>query len=204
MLIKLKDYQRIFQIVSAVVESEGGDPAHACIQYSLFGANILVDHFGADAKVSCGLAVYHLGDDHQVLCFGTETPSGITSTNEGFHCWVEADGWFIDFMAPKFADIKKTEFTARPKMFQKPVVNMVEHPNQMTRADDFFFAHNSDLSDSVLIPVIEHLGIQDLAKLCSQWFKKTPKTMQVSAATVDQNGKMRPITLKEASLRSNW
>ncbi|MGX0975620.1 hypothetical protein ACSSVY_001330 [Roseovarius sp. MBR-51] len=54
MLIKLKEYERIFQIVSAVVESEGGDPAHSCIHYSLFGANILVDHFRLDAKVRCG------------------------------------------------------------------------------------------------------------------------------------------------------
>ena len=106
---------------------------------------------------------------------------GITSTNEGFHCWVEADGWLLDFMAPKFGALKRTEFTARSKMFQKPVADMAEHPNYMTRAGDFFLTHNSDLSESVLMPVVEHLGVQDLAKLCSQWFKKTPKKIQMSA-----------------------
>lgn len=204
MLIKLKDYERIFQIVSAIVESEDGDPTHACIHYSLFGANILVDHFGLDAKVRCGLAMYHLGDDHQVLCFGEETLSGLTSTNEGFHCWVEVDGWLLDFMAPKFGVLKKTEFTARSKMFQKPVSDMVEHPNDLNHAGDFFLMHNPNLSQSVLMPVVEHLGIQDLAKLCSQWFKKTPRKIQMSLATIDQNGKMRPITLKAVSLKSNW
>ncbi len=204
MLIKRKDYERIYQIVSAVVESEEGDPAHACIHYSLFGANILVDHFGIDAKVRCGLATYHLGGDHQVLCFGEETPLGVTSTQAGFHCWVEADGWLLDFMAPKFGELKKTEFTARPRMFQKRASDMAEHPNEMTKAGDFFLTHNPDLSESVLIPIVEHLGIQDLAKLCSQWFKKTPGRIRTSAATVDQNGKMRPVTLKAISLRSNW
>lgn len=204
MLIKLKDYERIFQIVSAVVESEGGDPAYACINYSLFGANILVDHFGLAAKVRCGLAIYHLGDDHQVLCFGEETPLGITSTNEGFHCWIEAEGWLIDFMAPKFGILKKTEFTRRPKMFQKPVSDMAEQPNHMTHPGDFFFMHNPEVSDSILTPIVKKLGIQDLSHLCSQWFKKTPRKISMSAATVDQTGKTRPISLKAVSLKSNW
>ncbi len=204
MLIKLKDYERIFQIVSAVIKSEGGDSAHACIHYSLFGAKILVDHFGVEAQVRCGLAIYHLGEDHQVLCFGEETVAGLTSTHDGFHCWIEADGWLIDFMAPMFGVLKKTKFTARSRMFQKPVFDMAEHVTDITKAGDFFFANNPKLSNSVLKPIIEHLGNQDLATLCSQWFKKTPKKIQISATTVDQNGKIRQIVLKAVSLKSNW
>lgn len=204
MLIKLKDYERIFRIISAIVESEDGDPKHACVQYSLFGANILVDHFKLDAKVRCGLATYHLGDDDQVLCFGEKSSSGIMSTNEGFHCWVEANGWLLDFMAPKFGQIKRTGFTAQPRMFQRRVSEMTVHPNDMTRAGDFFLMHNTELSDSLLMPIVEHLGIQDLARLCSQWFRKAPKTIPITAATMDQNGKMRPVTLKAVSIKSNW
>jgi hypothetical protein len=204
MLIKLRDYKRIFQIISAVIESEDGDPNHACIYYSLFGANILADHFGVDAKVRCGLAMYHLGDGDQGLCFGEASPSGITSTNEGFHCWVEANGWLLDFMAPKFGNLKKTEFTARPKMFQKLVSDMAEDPNNMSHAGDFFLMHSPSLSEPTLKPIVEHLGVQDLAKLCSQWFKKTPKKIHPEVATSDQNGKTRPITLKAVSIRSNW
>jgi len=203
-LIKLRDYERVFQIISAVVESEEGNPAHACIHYSLFGANILTDHFKIDAKVRCGMAIYHLGDEHQVLCFGEETPSGVTSTNEGFHCWVEADGWLIDFMAPEFGALKKTVFTARPRMFQKRVSDMAEHPNDMTRAGEFFLTHSPDISQEILTPIVDHLGIQDLANLCSQWFKKTPRKIRTSVATADQNGKIRPVTLKPVKIISNW
>lgn len=204
MLIKLRDYERIFQIISAIIESEEGDPRHACIQYSLFGANILVSHFGVNAKVRCGLAAYHLGDDDQVLCFGEQKSSGVMSTTEGFHCWVDADGWLIDFMAPKFGEIRKTHFTARPRMFQRRSSEMAAHPNDMTHAGDFFLNHNPELSESIMMPVVEQLGIQDLAKLCSQWFRKTPKSIQMTVASVDQNGKMRPATLKAVSIKSNW
>lgn len=204
MLIKLRDYERIFQIISAVVESEEGDPAHACVHYSLFGANILVDHFKIDAKVRCGLATYHLGDEDQVLCFGEETPSGVTSTGDGFHCWVEADGWLLDFMAPEFGALKKTKFTSRPRMFQKRISDMAEHPNNMKGAGEFFLSHNPELSDKIMMPIVETIGIQDLAKLCSQWFKKTPKKIQTSVATVDQNGKVRPVKLKAIRINSSW
>lgn len=204
MLIKLRDYERIFQIISAVIDSEDGDPAHACIQFSLFGANILKDHFRLEAKVRCGLAAYHLGEDDQVLCFGEQSAEGLAGTEEGFHCWVEVDGWLLDFMAPKFGDLMKTEFTARPKMFQKKHSEMILHPNDMAHAGDFFLRHDQELADHILTPICEHLGMQDLAGLCSQWFKKTPKTIPMSAATVDQKGKTRPVKLSSVSIKSNW
>jgi len=204
MIIKLKEYERIFQIISAVIESEDRDPAHSCIDYSLFGANILADHFQLNPKVRCGLATFHLGEDDQVLCFGEVTDDGVSGTPEGFHCWVEANGWVIDFMAPRFRELKETKFTSHPKMFQKKLSEMAQHPNDMTKAGDFFFSHEQELADSILPPICEHLVMQDLANLCSQWFKKPPKKIPVSAATVDKNGKMRPVQLKPASIRSNW
>lgn len=204
MLIKLKDYERIYQITSAVIESEDGDTTHSCIYYSLFGAAILLNHFGLDAKVRCGLALYHLGEDDQVLCFGEMLSSGVKSSEDGFHCWVEVDGWIIDFMAPRFGSIKRTEFTKNSKMFQKKASNMKKHPDDMKQSGDFFLLHNPELSARVLVPVVERIGVQDLANVCSEWFKKVPKKILNYAATADQNGKIRRITLKPISLRSNW
>lgn len=204
MLIKLNEYERIFQIVSAVVESEGGNPAHSCIQYSLFGANILMNHFRLEPKVRCGFAAFHLGADDQVLCFGEKVEDGITGTSEGFHCWVESNGWVFDFMAPNFHFIKKTEFTSTSKMFQKRISDMAKHPNEMCHSGDFLFSHEQALAEKLLTPICEDLGVQDLAHICSQWFKKPPKKIPAMNATQDQNGKTRWIKLKPVSLRSNW
>lgn len=204
MIIKLKDYERIFQIISAVIESEEGSVAHACVHYSLFGATILGEHFGLDAKVRCGLAIYHVGDDGELLCFGERMASGIISTSEGFHCWVEADGWALDFMAPNFTLLKRSKYTSRPKMFQKKLADMAQSPDEMTGAGQFFLMPNPELLSSMLKPVVEHPGIQDLAGLCSQWFKKTPKNIPSSAATADQNGRIRPISLTPVRILSRW
>lgn len=204
MLIKFTDYKRIFQIISAVVDSEKADREHSCIYYSLFAANILVEHFKVDARVKCGLAVYHLGDDDQVLCFGEAIGGKVTATPAGFHCWVEVDGWLLDFMAPTFCGLKKTSFTLQPRMFQKRHSDMADHPNDMVGPGDFFLDHDQEIADTILKPVCERLGVQDLAHLCSQWFKKVPKKIPSTAATVDQNGKTRPLSLRPVSLTADW
>lgn len=179
MILKQADYQRIYQIVSAVAESENQDKARSCIYYSLFSANILSEHFNYDAKVKCGLAVYHLGDDDQVLCFGEMISDRITATRNAFHCWVDVRDWYLDFMAPNFGTIKRTNFTIKPKMFQKKHSDMVGHPNNMTKAGEFFFAHNQALAEDVLAPICEKNVTVDLASICTQWFKKVPKKNSV-------------------------
>jgi hypothetical protein len=203
-LIKLKEYERIFQIVSAVVESEGGDPAKSCIYYSLFGATILIDHFRLQPQVRCGVAAFHLGEDDQVLCFGERIAEGIVGTTEGFHCWIEVNGWILDFMAPNFRSLKITEFTSVPRMFQKKVSEKASHPREMRQSGDFFFGHNQDLAEQLLLPICEHQGVRDLAHISSQWFKRPPKEIHPSISTGDQNGKLRRVKLNPVSLRSNW
>lgn len=204
MLIKIKDYERIWQIISAVIESEEANPAYACLLYSLFGAHILHNHFKINSKVRCGLAIYQLGDEDQVLCFGEKTPSGVTSTYKGFHSWIEAKGWLIDFMSPEFGRAMNTNLTAKRRMIQKRLSDMARHPNDMTRAGEFFLEHNPQLSKALLMPVVEQLVIQDLAKLCSLWFKKTPEEIPTSVESADQHGKIRPITLNTSKVLSSW
>lgn len=204
LLLKISDYQRIFQVISAVIKSEESDPSRSCICYALFGAAILQQHYKLEPKIQCGLAAFHLGGDHDVLCFGEATENGLTATTNGFHCWVEVDGWIIDFMAPAF-DIKNhTEFTSEPRMFQRRTLEAFENPNEMNKAGDFFLWHNQEVAEELLVPYCEHLGMQDLAKLCADWFKKPPKKILSSVATRDQNGKIRPIKLEAISLRKNW
>lgn len=204
MLIKLKEYERIFQITSAIVDSEGGDPSHSCVYYSLFGANILIEHIQVEAKIRCGLAIFHMGEDGQALCFGESSNDGISATQIGFHCGVEANRWVLGFMAPTFGDPLKTEFTSIPKMFQQKAVKMSSHPNEMTKAGDFYLSHKQELADTILPPIYQRLGVQGLSSLCSQWFKKPPMKIPMSINAIDQNGRVRPVNLKNISLRSNW
>lgn len=74
----------------------------------------------------------------------------------------------------------------------------------MTKAGDFFFYHDQELAEKLLLPICEAPRMRDLARLCSEWFRKSPKKIPMSVATLDQNGKLRPVTLKLARFRTNW
>lgn len=204
MLIKLKDYERIYRIISAVLESENPDQQHSCISYSIFGAYIISQHYNVQPQIRCGLAAYYLTHEDDVLCFGEKTDRGVASGEDGFHCWVEVDGWAIDFMAPQFSKLINGNVKVDSKMFQKRLEAMVNDVNEMARPGDFFLRHSQDLAEEVLFPRCEHLGMQDLAKMCSEWFKKCPKKIHDSAASMDQKGNRRDIKLKSIYIRSRW
>ncbi|QEE34534.1 DUF2026 domain-containing protein [Octadecabacter sp. SW4] len=204
MLIKRNDYERIYQLIAAVVESEDGSPAHACMNFSIFGAHILAEHFKLSPSVKCGLAAFHLGGDNDVLCFGELRDEGVTFSEDGFHCWIEADGWIIDFMAPQFAVLSDSTDAAEPRMFQKKSDLMALDPSEIRSKGDFFLKHDQYFAESLLMPHIERPDIQDLAEICSNWFRKTPLKIPQYIATMDKGGRRRDIVLKPKKLRSNW
>lgn len=103
MLIKQTDYHRIYRVINSLLISQNADPASASMYFSTFGAFILQQHYKVKAVPKGGLAAYNLGGT--VLLFADHREDGyVTGAGENFHCWVEADGWAIDFMAPAFSE----------------------------------------------------------------------------------------------------
>ena len=76
--------------------NEGVAPDVAGILFSFFGAQILKNHYDLNALPKAGVAAYQLG----------EGSKRVIDDAEEFHCWVEVDGWLIDFMAPSFSYLK--------------------------------------------------------------------------------------------------
>ncbi len=109
MLIKQSDYHRIYRVINSLLLAQNADPATASMYFSSFGAFILKQHFKLQAVPKGGLSAYNL-DGTRVLFADHREDGAVSGAGENFHCWVEADGWAIDFMAPAFADAIK----ARP------------------------------------------------------------------------------------------
>ncbi len=204
MIIKLRDYERIFQIVSAIIDAEGEDVAHSCVYYSVLSSSILEDHFRKRATVRCGLAIYHVGGEGELLCFGEKMSEGITATENNFHSWVEVDEWIIDFMAPNFGFIHNTEFTKRRKMFQKRKSQMTMDPREFKEAGQFLLRSNPELERIIIEPTLGHPGVQDLRAICSQWFKKTPQKIMDRISITDQAGDIKNIDIGFTKIESNW
>jgi hypothetical protein len=137
-LIKLKDFERIYKVINAVVINEGADPSVCCIFFSYFGSQILSDHFKLNAQPRAGLALYRVGGENDVIVFGEETENGFTGEEEAFHSWIEVDGWILDFMAPAFSQLNNCRSSVPPKMFQKPLEKMSSSPFELVEPGDFY------------------------------------------------------------------
>ena len=186
-----------------MVLNERVTPEVSCILFSFFGAQILKNHYNLSALPKAGIAAYQLGNDESAKIIADEGAS--------FHCWVEVDGWLIDFMAPSFSNLKAAKEATKtgglkvpPKMMQKPLSSMSGSIAELKQAGDFYLeANNAILANKYM--VIKNTPVfGDLADVCSQWYTKPPKGIISSMVIEDQEGELTTIPLQGERVIGAW
>lgn len=202
MLIKQTDYHRIYRVINSLLVNENADPATASMYFSTFGAFILEHHYKVKAKPKGGLAAYNL--DGKMILFADHREDGhVTGAGENFHCWVEADGWAIDFMAPAFAEAAQG-LSVPSKMFQRPLSDMAASINDLSQSGDFYYKSEPEATARRFADWRKHAMIGDLASVAAGWFRKSPRQMQSSISVVDQSDKSTTIPLVGHALQGAW
>lgn len=202
MLIKQTDYHRIYRVINSLLINENADPATASMYFSTFGAFILEHHYKVKAKPKGGLAAYNL--DGKLILFADHRDDGhVTGAGDNFHCWVEADGWAIDFMAPAFSQAAR-ELAVPSKMFQRPLASMAPSLNELKQSGDFFYKSEPEATARRFADWRKHAMIGDLASIAAGWFRKSPKSMQSELSVSDSSGKSRTIPLSGNALTGTW
>lgn len=202
MLIKQTDYHRIYRVINSLLVNENADPASASMYFSTFGAFILEHHYKVKAKPKGGLAAYNL--DGKMILFADHRDDGhVTGAGENFHCWVEADGWAIDFMAPAFAEAAQG-LSVPSKMFQRPLSDMAASINDLSQSGDFYYKSEPEATARRFADWRKHAMIGDLASVAAGWFRKSPRQMQSSISVVDQSDKSTTIPLVGHALQGAW
>ncbi|KIQ02820.1 hypothetical protein RU07_09460 [Agrobacterium tumefaciens] len=202
MLIKQTDYHRIYRVINSLLVNENADPASASMYFSTFGAFILEHHYKVKAKPKGGLAAYNL--DGKMILFADHRDDGhVTGAGENFHCWVEADGWVIDFMAPAFAEAAQG-LSVPSKMFQRPLSDMAASINDLSQSGDFYYKSEPEATARRFADWRKHAMIGDLASVAAGWFRKSPRQMQSSISVVDQSDKSTTIPLVGHALQGAW
>jgi hypothetical protein len=202
MLIKQSDYHRIYRVINSLLVSENADPATASMFFSTFGAFILNQHFKCGATPRGGLAAYNLGG--ALMVFADHRDDGyVTGAGENFHCWVEANGWAIDFMAPAL-QARASGLPVPARMFQKPLASMAPSVNDLGLSGDFFYRHEQDAMARRFAEWQKNAAIGDLASVAARWFRKSPKHMPASLSIERQNGEARNIPLAGTTLSGAW
>lgn len=204
MLLKLKDYERIYRVVNSIVKNEGADPSISCVFFSAYGAYILSKHYKLNAVPKAGLAAYHIGNNNDVILFGEKYECGFTGENDAFHCWVEVNGWVIDFMAPAFSQLNGGGKSIPSKMFQKPLTDMALSVNELREAGDFYLESTQESTAKHMQVLSTSMIYDDLAEICVQWFTKPPKNIQKTIGVADGKGNINPVSLTGNSVVGTW
>lgn len=202
MLIKQSDYHRIYRVINSLLINENANPAVACMYFATFGAFILGQHYRIKATPKGGLAAYNLGGT--LVLFADHREDGyVTGAGENFHCWVEAEGWAIDFMAPAFRESAR-ELSVPSKMFQRPLSSMAPDINSLAQSGDFFYQSEAEASARRFADWHRLAMIGDLATVAANWFRKSPRQMPGSISVANQSGTLKSVPLAGNSLVGAW
>jgi len=180
MLITLPDYRRIYSTIHSLLLADAVDSQAASFLFSVYGAQILKRHYGIAAQPVVGSAAYHLGLQAKVLAFGDYQNGRLESHENQHHCWVEADGWLIDFMAPLYpALVKRAGQSAKIDswMMQKPLAKAKKTLAEVQKQGDYYLLENDALASQKMSQMVTEKSHIQRGKLALDWFVKAPKKM---------------------------
>ena len=207
-LIPFADYVRIYTAIYSVLESEKARTHRACKFFAFVGAYILEKHYKVRATPVAGAALYCVDEaTHTNVFYGRVQDDYLVSDAEAFHCWVQCEGYLIDFHAPLIRDVQAEE--GRPvlvgrKMMQKPLSSEAENADSVTKSGDFLLMPNPALTKRFMEDFTEVGLASDLANICSTWYKRPPKNMAQRITTMGKMGEPIPIQFKAPRLDGVW
>lgn len=207
-LIPHDDYCRIFRTIYSVLHSENAEIPHRCIWFSLIGATILHKHYNLNAKVFMGIAAYMVDDvSLSVLTFAEKDGQRLVSTEAGFHSWIEADGFVLDFMSPLFPTLMQTpdrKALCKSQMFQREIETMAKSPRELAATGDFFLCPNAKLTNDLVDDFISIPSNMDTLNNCSSWYRRPPSEMPQTIDVSNERGGIDKIHLQHFEISGEW
>jgi hypothetical protein len=207
-VIPFPDYERIFGVIVSVLEGRART-AHACVFFALTGAAILEQKYKIKATPRAGAAAYVVDDQTdppRAQLFGRIENEALTSAPDAFHCWIEANGIVVDFMAPLFEDSLRSvgsTLAVPRRMFQKPMSEMAASPAAMRTDGDFVLQPDSMLAQRLFGAFAARAGSVDLLNVCLAWYTRPPKPLPKMAMQNDL-GEVHPLKLKAPAISGTW
>lgn len=214
--LSFAQYNRIYNVLFSLAQHFTRDEGRECVFYSINAAAIMHAHYGRDAKVLCGLGavvVHRQGDTPTAVSWFTVEPDGrCVATLEAFHCWVECDGWVIDFSAPNYQTALDTSPLAKERivpriprrMFQKPVSQVDTGMDRLTRVGRAVFVPDQNVTTAVIDKAFEKPATTDVARIACTLHKPLPHLMPPSITIANDLGEITTIPLINQELVGAW
>lgn len=204
----MADYQRIHQVIYTVLDSADKSTAGGCIFFSIFGAYMLETIYKKKAIPVAGSAFYLLDNESGITSsFAHMDGEIITSSKQAFHCWIQCEGYVIDFMAPVFKESLQSKGyinNVPRKMFQKKLTNMSSNWDELMEEGDFYHLPNIDLTKDILQSFMSKHSNKDLLNVCLSWYTKPPKAILNTLGLMSDDGTRVNMKLNKLELVGAW
>jgi hypothetical protein len=196
-IIPFADCRRIFRVIYTVLEGVNAKTSSSCIFFAVTGATLLRHFYKLKAIPVAGAAAYSVGsrtvgDEGIVSTFGIVEDGKLIATPEAFHCWIECEGFAIDFMAPIFQEnlhtMGITDAIVPRRIFQKPLSVMSPTLPQEFREGDFHLVPSRERCEAMQKSFMEKPGHSDLSNVCACWYKRPPAHMDEQFAMGSDQG----------------
>jgi hypothetical protein len=134
----------------------------------------------------------------------------VISDKDAFHCWVEADGWMIDFNSPLYGELfaQRGINSIQTRMFQKPLSQMSgsfeEMSDEQIKEGSFYLDPNPSLTKFYVDLFNSYPVNLDFVTICSSWYQRVPKKMDSSWGIRDQRGRMTKLKLTDLDFFQAW
>ena len=207
LLLPFADYCRIFHVIYSVLD--GRVHTHkACIFFAVAGAIVLRQHYQLKALPVAGAAAYMVDSDTSLVAtFGKIEDGMLISSAEAFHCWIQCDGYAIDFMAPVFRENLQTARLSSPiarKMFQRPLDEMAKSPAELDFDGAFSLFPSSERTQAMIKNFEAKASSGDLANVCSHWYRRPPTRISGTLDMANDLGKVERLTLHGPEVSGIW
>jgi hypothetical protein len=191
-------------LILGILVAEKADIAASCLFFGIIGESILNRHYKIGAKAVVGSAAFNLGGPKSIAYANPEGES-LSVGKDNFHCWVEANGWFLDFSSLVFPEIM-TSLGQRPcprLMFQKPLAKSFLSLSELEPKGAFYCRSDDALTQELITGFYSTLAYMDLVNICTDWYKKPPRVMQ-PIRLGDQHGNAKPAYLSSEKFIGVW
>lgn len=146
-------------------------------------------------------------DTSLVATFGKIEDGMLVSSAEAFHCWVQCDGYAIDFMAPVFRENLQDagiSLAIARKMFQRPLSEMAESSTELDAEGAFSLFTSSERTQAMIENFEAKASSGDLANVCVHWYRRPPKRISETLDMANDLGKVERLTLHGPEVSGVW
>lgn len=207
LLLPFADYCRVFRVIYSVLDGRA-HTHRACIFFAVAGAIILRRHYQLNALPVAGAAAYMVDSDTSLVAtFGKIEDGMLLSSAEAFHCWVQCDGYVIDFMAPVFRENLQAAGISTAiarKMFQRPLSEMAESSAEFDSDGAFSLFPSSERTQAMIDNFEAKASSGDLADVCGHWYRRPPKRISETLDMANDLGKVERLTLHGPEVSGVW